>query len=121
MELEILTFTRSGNATRVNSEGLIELVSTNVPRLNYPLIDGVVQGCPSLLLEPQRRNLIQYSEDFSQGYWTKDNSSVTSGFISPDGTANAFKLLKIQVVGFTQAIYVYLQLSSQVCATLYFC
>jgi hypothetical protein len=53
MELEILTFTRSGNATRVNSEGLIELVSTNVPRLNYPLIDGVVNGCPSLLLEPQ--------------------------------------------------------------------
>jgi hypothetical protein len=50
------TFTRSGNATRVNSEGLIELVSTNVPRLNYPLIDGVVQGCPSLLLEPQRIN-----------------------------------------------------------------
>ena len=86
------TFTRSGNATRVNSEGLIELVSTNVPRLNYPLIDGVVNGCPSLLLEPQRTNLIQYSEDFSQGYWTKDGSSVTSGFTSPDGTANAFKM-----------------------------
>jgi hypothetical protein len=80
-------FTRSGNATRVNSEGLIELVTTNVPRLNYPLIDGVVNGCPSLLLEPQRTNLIQYSEDFSQGYWTKDGSSVTSGFTSPDGTA----------------------------------
>jgi hypothetical protein len=85
-------FTRSGNATRVNSEGLIELVTTNVPRLNYPLIDGVVSGCPSLLLEPQRTNLIQYSEDFSQGYWTKDGSSVTSGFTSPDGTANAFKM-----------------------------
>jgi hypothetical protein len=88
------TFTRSGNATRVNSDGLIELVSTNVPRLNYPLIDGVVNGCPSLLLEPQRINLITYSEDFSQGYWTKDGSSVTSGFTSPDGTANAFKLVE---------------------------
>jgi hypothetical protein len=99
-------FTRSGNATRVNSEGLIESVSTNVPRLNYPLIDGVVQGCPSLLLEPERRNLIQYSEDFSQGYWTKTNSSVTSGFISPDGTANAFKLVEDTGSGekFTQAI-----------------
>jgi hypothetical protein len=53
-------FTRSGNATRVNSEGLIELVSTNVPRLNYPLIDGVVSGCPSLLLEPSRTNLVTY-------------------------------------------------------------
>ena len=87
-------FTRSGSATRVNSEGLIELVSTNVPRLNYPLIDGVVQGCPSLLLEPQRINLIQYSEDFSNAYWTKAGSSVVSGFTSPDGTANAFKLVE---------------------------
>ena len=87
-------FTRSGDATRVNSEGLIETVSTNVPRLNYPLIDGVVSGCPSLLLENSATNLITYSEDFSQGYWTKSGSSVTSGFISPDGTANAFKLVE---------------------------
>jgi hypothetical protein len=88
------TFTRSGNATRVNSEGLIELVTTNVPRLNYPLIDGVVQGCPSLLLEPQRINLVQYSEDFSNAYWNKSNSSVTSGFVSPKGDLSAFKLVE---------------------------
>jgi hypothetical protein len=89
------TFTRSGNATRVNSEGLIELVSTNVPRLNYPLIDGVVQGCPSLLLEPSRINLVQYSESFSNAYWTKTNSSITSNAaISPDGTLNADKLVE---------------------------
>ena len=83
-------FTRSGNATRVNSEGLIELVSTNVPRLNYPLIDGVVQGCPSLLLEPQRINSLPYSEDFSNAYWSKSASTITSNsVISPDGTLNA--------------------------------
>jgi hypothetical protein len=85
-------FTRSGNATRVNSEGLIELVSTNVPRLNYPLIDGVVQGCPSLLLEPQRINLVTYSEDFSNGSWTKSQSSaILSNITSPKGTQNVYK------------------------------
>jgi hypothetical protein len=84
------TFTRSGNATRVNSDGLIELVTSNVPRLNYPLIDGVVSGCPSLLLEPQRINLIQYSEDFSQGYWSKSRATILSNqTISPDGTLTA--------------------------------
>jgi hypothetical protein len=85
-------FTRSGNATRVNSEGLIELVSTNVPRLNYPLIDGVVQGCPSLLLEPQRINLITYSEELSN--WTNiQNVTVTDNqIISPDGTLNASRI-----------------------------
>ena len=87
-------FTRATTATRVNSSGLIEEMAINVPRLNYPLIDGVVNGCPSLLLEPQRTNLITYSEDFSQGYWTKNGASVTSGFLSPDGTANAFKLVE---------------------------
>lgn len=89
------TFTRSGNATRVNKDGLIELVSSNVPRLNYPLIDGVVQGCPSLLLEPSRTNLVTYSEDFSNSYWVKTGLlAPTSGFISPDGTANASKLVE---------------------------
>jgi hypothetical protein len=54
MELEILTFTRSGDATRVNSEGLIELVSTNVPRLNYPLIDGVVQWMSEFVVRTEQ-------------------------------------------------------------------
>jgi hypothetical protein len=85
-------FTRSGNATRVNSEGLIELVSTNVPRLNYPLIDGVVSGCPSLLLEPQRSNLVPYSQEFTG--WTLTNVVETpNDLISPDGTQNASKFV----------------------------
>ena len=48
--------TRGSSATRVNKDGFIESVATNVPRLDYPLIDGVVQDCPHLLLEPQRTN-----------------------------------------------------------------
>ena len=58
-------FARSSSATRVNKDGLIETVATNVPRLDYPLIDGVVQDTPSLLLEPQRINRIAHSEDFT--------------------------------------------------------
>ena len=85
-------FTRSGGATRINSQGLIETVADGVSRLNYPLIDGKVVGCPSHLLEPQRLQKIQYSEDFSQGYWTKTGASVTSGFTSPKGDLNASKL-----------------------------
>jgi len=39
-------------------------------------------------------NEFLYSEDFSQSYWTKNNSSVVSGFISPDGNTNAYKLVE---------------------------
>jgi hypothetical protein len=88
-------FTRSGSATRINSQGLIEEVSNGQSRLNYPLIDGKVVGCPHHILEPQRTNLIQYSEDFSQGYWVKSNATVSSNqVISPDGTLNADKLVE---------------------------
>ena len=85
-------FTRASAATRINKDGLIETITSSVSRLNYPLIDGVVSGCPSLLLEPQRTNLVTYSEDFSNAYWTKAGSSVTSGFVSPSGDLSAFKL-----------------------------
>ena len=92
-------FSRSGSATRINSQGLIEEVSNGQSRLNYPMIDGKVVGCPSLLLEPQRTNLITYSEDFTDSSWTKLGAGtasaavVTSNYaISPDGTSNASRL-----------------------------
>ena len=84
------TFSRNSAATRINKDGLIETVASGVSRLNYPLIDGVVNGCPSHLLEPSRLQKIQYSEDFSQGYWIKQASTINSNnAISPDGTLNA--------------------------------
>ena len=63
-------------------------------RLNYEIEGGLVNTKPSLLLEPQSTNLITYSEDFSQSYWVKSGASVTSGFVSPDGTNNAYKLVE---------------------------
>jgi len=83
-------FTRSGSATRINSQGLIETVANGVSRLNYPLIDGKVVGCPSHLLENSSTNLITYSEDFTQSYWSKVRASILSNqTISPNGTLNA--------------------------------
>ena len=81
------TFDRAnGYASRVREDGLIEEVSNDTPRLDY--LDG---GCPSLLLEPSRTNLITYSENFSQ--WTNTRSSDLSGFISPTGENNATKFI----------------------------
>jgi hypothetical protein len=88
-----LTFSRAGalpsfNATRVNSEGLIEEVLSNVPRFDYS--DGV---CPSLLIEPESRNLITYSEVLSNAVWIKEGVSVTDNIaISPSGVLNASKV-----------------------------
>jgi hypothetical protein len=48
-----LDVTRATSATRVNANGLIETVASNVPRIDYS--GG---GCPSILVEPQRTNLV---------------------------------------------------------------
>ena len=79
-----LTFNRNSTATRVNKSGLIEQVSTDIPRLDYS--DG---SCPSLLLEPQIINLITKSNEVI----ATSNAVVTlNAAISPDGTSNAFKI-----------------------------
>ena len=77
------TTTRDSIATRVNKEGLIEVVSNDVPRIDYTdSADG------ALLLEPARTNLVTYSEDFSN--WNTIQSSLTSDYgISPDGSTNS--------------------------------
>ena len=84
------TTTRASGATRVNKEGLIEVVEGDRPRIDYTdSADGV------LLLEPSRTNLFTYSEDFSNVYWNKTSVTVTSNeAISPDGTLNASKLIE---------------------------
>jgi len=91
-------FTRSGSATRINSQGLIETVGNGVSRLNYPLIDGKVVGCPHHILEPQRTNLITNSEDFS-GYSSTNLDIISNQNISPSGVLNGTFLRPTTVNG----------------------
>ena len=79
-------FTRSSSATRVNKEGLIEVVGSDEPRVDYlNNADG------HLLLEPSRTNLVIRSDDASAGYWNISGTvTITADSeISPDGTQNA--------------------------------
>ena len=62
----------------------------NVPRLTYQNGGG---GCPSLLLENQSKNLVNFSEDLTQTSWSVAQISVTANATtSPDGTQNADKI-----------------------------
>jgi hypothetical protein len=82
-------FTRASSGTVVNQSGLIETVGSGIPRIDF---QGNTKG--ALLLEPSRTNLITQSEAFDNVYWTTIGASATSGFISPDGTNNAYKLVE---------------------------
>jgi len=79
------TTTRNSIATRVNKEGLIEVVGNDVPRIDYSdSAEGV------LLLEPQSSNLLTYSNDFAGSSYTKNSfACLPNHAISPEGLNNA--------------------------------
>jgi hypothetical protein len=84
-------FTRSTSGTRVNKDGLIEMVTNNKPR-----IDFLNDSNGALLLEPERTNLVTTSEDFVSNDWFNSKARVTledNSTIAPDGNLNATKLI----------------------------
>lgn len=86
-----VTVTRALNtATRVNSNGFIEVVNANLPRFDF---DPITLVCKGLLIEESRPNLLAQSSGFNTGSWTVANATITgSATTSPDGTNNASKL-----------------------------
>jgi len=64
------TFSRNGNASRVNSSGIIVTEGANLPRINYE------NGCGSWLLEPQSTNIYLNSETLS----TQNNTTLASTY-----------------------------------------
>ena len=85
------TFTRTSDATRINKDGYVEVVGSNIPRLDYT--NG---SCPELLMERASTNLLTYSEDLTQ--WSKFSSGGTTPVISsnvgisPNGELTADKI-----------------------------
>mgnify|MGYP003632601732 FL=1 len=79
------TFTRASEGTRIDESGLINVQGSGIPRLDWG--DG---DCPSLLLEPQRTNIIDYSEILT--FWNSVGATFTGNQSAPDGTVNALKI-----------------------------
>ena len=92
-------FTRNSSATRVNKEGLIEVVSNNEPRIDFK---DSSEG--ALLLEPQRTNHFQQSNQFDTT-WILSNVSVLGNQNGVGGSTDAWKLNANSGVG-EKKIYV---------------
>ena len=80
------SFERNSIATRVNKEGLIEVVGNDIPRIDYT---DSTEG--ALLLENSATNLIQQSNKFDT-YWNLNNITVASGQIGVGGNSEAWKI-----------------------------
>jgi len=86
-----LNFTTLSDNTAVytiDNVSVKQLIDTNnIPRISYD--SNGDNG--HILLEPTSTNLVTYSEDFSQSYWSKSSITVTDGFTSPSGDLTASK------------------------------
>jgi hypothetical protein len=92
------TTTRNSIATRVNKEGLIEVVGNDKPRIDYTdSADGV------LLLENSSTNSLVQSNQFDTT-WTSTNATVTSGQIGVGGSVDAWELEKTATNGYIRHI-----------------
>ena len=81
-------FTRASTATRVNRQGLVEVVPSGKPRIDF--LDNT-KG--HLLLEPSRTNRFIRSEEFDNSTWIKTRTTIQANeVIAPDGTLTADEL-----------------------------
>jgi hypothetical protein len=70
------------------------------PVSGLPRLDYLNSTCPRLLLEPQRTNLVTYSEQFNNPDWSKAETTITANAIaSPDGYINADKVEATNTIG----------------------
>jgi hypothetical protein len=101
-------------------------------RLNIPRLDYSNGTCPSLLVEPQRTNLIPYSSSFDNAVWVKDNNGsgtlpvITANYATaPDGTMSADRAQFSNIGGsgsasnYSMLIHFGLTLSTTGTATIY--
>ena len=95
-------FSRGSTGTFVGSNGLIQSAAINTPRFDH---DPVTLASRGLLIEEQRQNLYQRSENFADVFWTKTRSSIQSdATTAPDGTTTADKLIEDTTASSTHTI-----------------
>lgn len=81
-DLDVL---RNTTASRINSSRNIEDVDLNIPRLDY-----ANESCPSILVEPQKTNLVTYSNQFGDASWVRGSTFISSNVtLSPNSSPTA--------------------------------
>ena len=93
---DITTFARTGTATYVDSDGVLQTAADGVPRTAHHLWDGTAWVNAGLLLESEARtNLFPFSTDLDNITWTGASFGVTvtdDAGVAPDGSTTAARV-----------------------------
>lgn len=109
------TFTRPGSAFQINGDGVLELVSTDLLRIDNLDLDGDgVRETPAFKLEEDSTNLITRADEFDHADWTATNvtveadtgeaadASTDADLVVPSTLANVHKIS--QTLGVTASV-----------------
>lgn len=83
----LITFSRASSGTYVDASGVIQTAADNVPRFDH---DPTTLQSLGLLIEEERTNVLQYSEDFTATGWASSQFTLSnaSSITAPDGSSN---------------------------------
>lgn len=85
------SLTRASTGRYLSDSDVLTAAAIDTARYDYAA-GGALRG---LLIEPARTNIFIQSEDFSNGAWTKNNTTVsTNAAVAPDGTTTADRLVE---------------------------
>jgi len=88
------TLTRASSGTYVDSSGYVASASTDIARLTHERASPYNRL--GLLIEQQRTNELQHSENFANAYWNPSNTGINNNsgafWTSPANTATAVLL-----------------------------
>jgi hypothetical protein len=84
-----LSSAQIGETLDITNISVKEITRDNVPRIDY-----TGGGCPHILAEPMRTNLIPYSEDLTNVFYQKTaiETVTESTTLSPDGTSYGYTI-----------------------------
>lgn len=91
--LSSMSFSRSSTGYRTNASGILEPISANLPRFNY---SAATEKLPGILIEEQRTNLLDYSQDFTQSAWAAHGAPIitNNNAGAPDGSSTLNKFVR---------------------------
>ncbi len=84
-----MSFSRSSLATYIDRYGVVQDVGVDVPRFEKN----------GFLSESSRTNELEHNNDFSQGVWTKTQSSLGTAVTGPDGVGSSADKLQENTTG----------------------
>lgn len=88
---QVTAYTPTTTQPITNYIPVLQTAPAGVPRFDHNPVTGESLG---LLVEEQRSNMLNWSEQFSNSYWTKANATVQPNtVIGPDGALTADKII----------------------------